>query len=98
MQIYAARNHQFMAQQYLTATYCRSCQGVLWGIGNQGYQCVSEYWICRNVVLLRLNSQQYMCSVTLCETLLCGVGVAKKFSNLIGDTTAAVEKQGRALR
>ena len=43
LQMHYVHGHQFTAQQYYTVTTCSECQGVLWGIGSQGYQCASEY-------------------------------------------------------
>ncbi len=36
------KNHHFFPQHYYSVTRCHICQGVLWGIGNQGYQCASK--------------------------------------------------------
>ena len=42
-QVHAVMSHQFLAQQYFNTTLCYCCQTVIWGIGNQGYQCSSEW-------------------------------------------------------
>ncbi|XP_023234115.1 rho guanine nucleotide exchange factor 11-like [Centruroides sculpturatus] len=33
------QGHQFLPQHYHCVTYCNHCQLIIWGIGNQGYQC-----------------------------------------------------------
>ena len=35
--------HMFQPQHYYTVTNCNHCQGVIWGIGAQGLQCMSKY-------------------------------------------------------
>ena len=46
-------NHLFMPMQYLTATLCHVCQGLLWGVGQQGFQCngkqASFYLSCKYI-------------------------------------------------
>ena len=43
LQPHYERGHQFTVQHYVATTRCNSCGGFLWGVGNQGYQCSSEY-------------------------------------------------------
>uniref|UniRef100_T1J9G7 Rho guanine nucleotide exchange factor 12 n=1 Tax=Strigamia maritima TaxID=126957 RepID=T1J9G7_STRMM len=33
------QGHNFLAQHYFNVTYCNHCQLIIWGVGNQGYQC-----------------------------------------------------------
>ncbi|XP_077524953.1 rho guanine nucleotide exchange factor 11-like isoform X4 [Amblyomma americanum] len=33
------RGHHFQSQQYHCVTYCNHCQHIIWGVGDQGYQC-----------------------------------------------------------
>jgi hypothetical protein len=33
--------HNFCASHYHNVTFCNHCQGLIWGIGYQGYQCLS---------------------------------------------------------
>jgi len=35
------KSHIFQQQQYMMATFCAVCHGILCGIGFQGYQCNS---------------------------------------------------------
>ncbi|GAB6027465.1 hypothetical protein CHUAL_001722 [Chamberlinius hualienensis] len=35
----AAHGHHFIPQHYQMVTYCNHCQLIIWGVGNQGYQC-----------------------------------------------------------
>ncbi|ELU16616.1 hypothetical protein CAPTEDRAFT_220966 [Capitella teleta] len=37
----ASNGHNFCASHYLTVTNCNQCQGLIWGIGYQGYQCLN---------------------------------------------------------
>ncbi|XP_029828089.3 rho guanine nucleotide exchange factor 11 isoform X6 [Ixodes scapularis] len=33
------KGHHFQSQQYHCVTYCNHCQLIIWGVGDQGYQC-----------------------------------------------------------
>ncbi|CAN7983024.1 unnamed protein product [Ixodes hexagonus] len=33
------KGHHFLSQQYHCVTYCNHCQLIIWGVGDQGYQC-----------------------------------------------------------
>ncbi|XP_064470907.1 uncharacterized protein LOC135385494 isoform X2 [Ornithodoros turicata] len=33
------KGHHFQSQQYHCVTYCNHCQHIIWGVGDQGYQC-----------------------------------------------------------
>ncbi|XP_022252947.1 uncharacterized protein LOC106468289 isoform X2 [Limulus polyphemus] len=33
------RNHHFLPEHYCCVTFCNHCQLIIWGVGNQGYQC-----------------------------------------------------------
>ncbi|XP_075547770.1 rho guanine nucleotide exchange factor 11-like isoform X1 [Dermacentor variabilis] len=35
------RGHHFQSQQYHCVTYCNHCQHIIWGVGDQGYQCTN---------------------------------------------------------
>uniref|UniRef100_A0A131YRA1 Guanine nucleotide exchange factor n=1 Tax=Rhipicephalus appendiculatus TaxID=34631 RepID=A0A131YRA1_RHIAP len=35
------RGHHFQSQQYHRVTYCNHCQHIIWGVGDQGYQCTN---------------------------------------------------------
>ncbi|KJE89569.1 hypothetical protein CAOG_01013 [Capsaspora owczarzaki ATCC 30864] len=37
--VHVIEGHQFVATHWNTPTFCDSCTDMLWGFGNQGYQC-----------------------------------------------------------
>lgn len=52
LQSFSHRNHQFVQQHYNIVTNCHHCQSVLFGVGNQGYQCQSKLLTSNFVFLL----------------------------------------------
>lgn len=36
-----SKGHHFVSTHYTSMTFCNHCSGLLWGIGDQGYQCSS---------------------------------------------------------
>eukprot|EP01137_Pigoraptor_chileana_P018918 Opistho-2@79167 len=41
VKVHVHSNHQFVATHYNYPTFCDHCGDLLWGIGNQGYQCTA---------------------------------------------------------
>lgn len=37
-----SKGHHFVSTHYTSLTFCNHCNGLLWGIGDQGYQCSSK--------------------------------------------------------
>jgi len=37
------KGHHFVSTHYTSPTFCNHCNGLLWGIGDQGYQCSSMF-------------------------------------------------------
>ena len=68
------RGHHFTAQHFYTVMYCSHCGGVLWGIGSQGYQCISKFTSCSN------QSQ-----VTKCYRYKCTSSKLKKLCLCVSD-------------
>lgn len=41
--LWQMKGHHFVSTQYTTPTYCNHCGYLLWGAGDQGYQCSSMF-------------------------------------------------------
>ena len=55
----SVRGHHFVAHYYYTVTYCNHCQLIIWGIGPQGYQCSSKFFL-----FLLLTTDEYLKTAT----------------------------------
>ncbi|XP_065644163.1 rho guanine nucleotide exchange factor 12 isoform X6 [Hydra vulgaris] len=55
---HSVNGHQFVSMQYTNLTLCDYCDGLLWGIGTQGYQCqVCEINVHKRVCFKSLPDQ-----------------------------------------
>ncbi|XP_057302148.1 rho guanine nucleotide exchange factor 12-like isoform X2 [Hydractinia symbiolongicarpus] len=66
--VHTINGHQFVGMQYTYVTQCGFCQGLLWGIGTQGYQCT----VCE------FNVHKRSCAESLTEACPGSKGKAKQ--------------------
>ncbi|XP_064651024.1 uncharacterized protein LOC135502270 isoform X5 [Lineus longissimus] len=69
-EIHYIKGHSLQAQHYHITTYCNYCSGVLWGVGNQGYQCGNCDQNYHKLCVEKLQQQP--------DELCSGAGVKKK--------------------
>ena len=78
----SVKGHTFNPQQYLVSTLCGHCHGLLWGTGQQGFQCMRKYTavIMTSCMHVRLPSYLLLCGVFSCGMFSCGVFSCSVFS------------------